>query len=173
MTSTTPTAVRPPQAQTLLDLVTAEPARLRRRAVSLGIHPDEADDLAQTVLLRAWQALDGVRDAGAGTVCAWVDAIARNTAVDHLRARREALPLGDDADPRLAAPAADAQLDVRAQLRAALRAIEQLPDSLRTPLVLSAVDGRSGDEIARLLGIAPALVRQRISRARRRLASTA
>ncbi|UOQ90954.1 sigma-70 family RNA polymerase sigma factor [Agromyces endophyticus] len=158
-----------PQARTLLELIADEPLRLRRRAISLGVRPDDADDLAQTVLLRAWKAIDGVRDPGAGTVCAWVDAIARTTAIDHLRGRRLDDRLDDES--RALVPAADDRLEARTDLRAALRAIGDLPEQLRTPLVLSALEGRPGNEIAELLGISPALVRQRIRRARQRLAA--
>ncbi|MDF0513466.1 sigma-70 family RNA polymerase sigma factor [Agromyces sp. H3Y2-19a] len=158
-----------PQESTLLELIADEPQRLRRRALSLGIHPDDADDLAQTVLLRAWKAIDGVRDPGAGTVCAWVDAIARNTAVDHLRGRRFDDRL--DAESHVDAPSVDERIEARVDLRATLSAIGDLPEPLRTPLVLSALEDRSGNEIAELLGISPALVRQRIRRARQRLAA--
>lgn len=163
-----------PQAETLRELVAGEPLRLRRRAVSLGIHPDDADDLAQTVLLRAWKAVDGVRDPGAGTVCAWVDTIARNTAVDHLRSRRFTESLDDDAvaEASAAAGSLEGQVGARVELQAVLRAIGELPEPLRTPLVLSAIEERSGAEIAQLLGVAPAVVRQRIRRARLRLAET-
>lgn len=160
-----------PQAKTLVGLVTGEPLRLRRRALSLGIHPDDADDLAQTVLLRAWKSVDAVRDPGVGTVCAWVDAIARNTAVDHLRGRRFTAPLDDSAvEASVAAASVEGEVGARAELTAVLRAIGELPETLRTPLVLSAIEERSGAEIARMLDVDPVVVRQRIRRARVRLA---
>src|SRR3546814_16322580 len=58
----------------------------------------------------------------------------------------------------------------RGQIRAMMEeAIERLPLDFRTAFVLREVDGLSVDETAALLAIAPATVKTRCLRARRRL----
>ena len=47
------------------------------------------------------------------------------------------------------------------------RTLVGLPDPLRVPLLLSVVGGFSSAEIARILGVGEAAIRQRLSRARR------
>lgn len=149
-------------------LIAAEPQRLRRRSLSLGVHVDDADDVAQTVLLRAWKSVGSLRTLDEGPMCSWLDTIARNAATDlirsHIRHRTE--PVDDDTPSTANTELA---LELRHRLDAALDAIRGLPDELRAPLVLSVVDGLSAPEIAERLGISAANARQRISRARRAL----
>ena len=55
--------------------------------------------------------------------------------------------------------------------RAALdRAISILPDNLKAPLLLSALEGRSHAEIALIVGATPKAVETRVARARAKLA---
>ncbi|MDN4641454.1 RNA polymerase sigma factor [Agreia sp. PsM10] len=158
------------QAQSsLASMFTAEPLRLRRRSISLGVHPSEADDVAQTVALRAWHSVNGVRATEYRPMCSWLDTIARNTVVDVVRqrSRRSEVELDDDE------PSADdieVDTELRDRLRRTLQAIQKLPETLRVPLLMSAIEGTSADDIASAMGISSANVRQRISRARRALA---
>ena len=151
-------------------MLTDEPRRLRQRSISLGVHPGEADDVAQTIALKAWRAVNGVRSTDYRPMCAWLDTIAKNAAADYarLRSRAHDVELDDDLE---------ASVDVESETEIAVRfdkvvtAISTLPESLRIPLILNAVDGLSTDEIAAELGLTNANVRQRISRARRALAN--
>jgi len=151
-------------------MLTDEPRRLRQRSISLGVHPGEADDVAQTIALKAWRAVNGVRSTDYRPMCAWLDTIAKNAAADYARHRSRAREVELDDD-------LEASLDVESDTEIAERfdkvvtAISALPESLRIPLILSAVDGLSTDEIAAELGLTNANVRQRISRARRALAT--
>ncbi|MFB6611220.1 RNA polymerase sigma factor [Agromyces sp. NPDC056379] len=153
----------------LTAMIAAEPDRLRRRSISLGVAPDDAEDVAQTALLRAWRSIDRLHASEAGQMCSWLDAIARNAAADlaRQRARRPVAVLDTDL-PDGASVAGD--VEMRVILDGALGAIQRLPDSLREPLLLSVVDELSAPEIAGRLGITPAAARQRISRARKSLA---
>lgn len=150
-------------------MLTADPQRLRRRSISLGVPWDDADDVAQTVVLRAWRAVERVESSDTGRLCSWVDAIARNAATDFARAKARARiteldeNLEDDADVA-------ASVEDRTIVDGALRAVQVLPDALREALLLSVADGLSAPEIAALLDVSPDVVRQRISRARRELA---
>ena len=52
------------------------------------------------------------------------------------------------------------------QRRVVKRAISTLPERYRAPLVLRDVEGKSYDEIARILGTSEGTVKSRINRAR-------
>src|SRR5690606_33544859 len=82
----------------LLAMISGQPDRLRRRSISLGVAPDDAPDVAQTALLRAWRSIETLRSPEPGQMCAWLDTIARNVAIDLARqqARAPVVTLGDN-----------------------------------------------------------------------------
>ncbi|GAB3148292.1 hypothetical protein GCM10027058_08650 [Microbacterium neimengense] len=149
-------------------MIRSDPQRLRGRSISLGIDPSDADDVAQDAVMRAWRAVERIHSPEPGQMCSWLDAIARNAAYDLARQRRRhpLVPLADDRSDD-----ADTALDVemRLLLAGALAAINDLPDELRRPLLLSVVDGLSSTEIAERLGLSAAAARQRVARARKAL----
>ncbi|MDF2507952.1 MAG: putative polymerase subfamily sigma factor [Microbacterium sp.] len=153
----------------LSGLITAEPDRLRRRSISLGVPAADAEDAAQTSLLRAWRSVAHLETPEPGRVCSWLDAIARNVAIDlaRQRARRPEAVLDDDIAGEHTD--VDAAVEIRVFLDGALEALHSLPETIREPLLLTVVDGLSTEEVATRLGIEPAAARQRISRARRAL----
>jgi len=152
----------------LRTMVADDPQRLRRRSMSLGVDRDDAEDVAQTALLRAWRSIEALEIPEPGRMCSWLDAIARNVVIDlaRQRARRPVGELDDDVPDEASV---SAQVEVRVILDNALAALRALPEALRQPLLLAAVDGLSTAEIADRLGIEPATARQRISRARKAL----
>ncbi len=154
----------------LVQMIGSDPHRLRRRSLSLGVPFSDADDVAQNALLRAWRSIEQLESPDPGQMCSWLDAIARNAATDLARQsiRRPADELdGETADPANVA----AEAELRQLLDGALEAIRALPASLREPLLLSVVDGLSAAEIAEQIDTSAAVVRQRISRARKSLAA--
>ncbi|GAA1958110.1 RNA polymerase sigma factor [Agromyces allii] len=175
----------------LVAMISGDPERLRRRSISLGVARDDADDVAQTVLLRAWRSIERLHAPEVGQMCSWLDTIARNAAIDLARqkARRPAVRLDDGfgsadgggADAAggrgasggvVVASAANVsgEVETRLLLDGALQAINALPESLRRPLLLSVADELPAAEIAERLGITTAAVRQRITRARKAIA---
>lgn len=153
----------------LSELIAADPDRLRRRSISLGVPIDDAEDAAQTALLRAWRSIAHLETPEPGRVCSWLDAIARNVAIDlaRRRARRPEAILDDDTAG--AQPSVHAAVEIRVFLDGALDAVHALPETLREPLLLSVVDELTAEQVAERLGIEPAAARQRISRARKAL----
>ncbi|MDQ1205820.1 sigma-70 family RNA polymerase sigma factor [Microbacterium sp. SORGH_AS_0862] len=149
-------------------MIRSDPQRLRRRSISLGVDPSDADDVAQDAVMRAWRAVEHIHSPEPGQMCSWLDAIARNAAYDLARQRRRhpVVPIADDRSDD-----ADTALDVetRLLLAGALAAINDLPDELRRPLLLSVVDGLSSTQIAEQLGLTAAAARQRVARARKAL----
>lgn len=154
----------------LTQMIEADPQRLRRRGLSWGVPFSDADDVAQTALLRAWRSIEQLDSAEPGQMCSWLDSIARNAATD--LARQSSRRPADELDGETADPVnVTTEAELRQLLDGALEAIRALPAQLREPLLLSVVDGLSATEIAERFDTSPAVVRQRISRARKSLAA--
>lgn len=103
----------------------------------------------------------------------WLARIAWRVAVDRSkqRGRKQEVPI-EDPEKRVAeVPSADARADDAMhgyQVGALIeRLIAALPEKLREPLTLSAIDEMSPREVAATLGINEAAVRARVFRARR------
>jgi putative glutamine amidotransferase len=146
-----------------LDLLIATHRRpierhLRRFVGDAGL----AEDLAQEVFLRAW--LHGPRDVSQERQRAWLFRVARNAAIDALRARRphDDATLLDSLDATAAAPVEDH--DERLAIEAALA---QLPARDRA-LVTLQFAGFGPTDAARLLQTTPEAARKRLTRARER-----
>ncbi|RZL36487.1 MAG: sigma-70 family RNA polymerase sigma factor [Rubrivivax sp.] len=138
--------------------------RLHRYARALRRNPEDADDLVQDTLERAW-----TRAAlwqGVGDMRGWLFSIMHNLHVDALR--RGHLDLVDlfDAVPDIpVAPSQDQWLALR-DLDVALAA---LPAEQRQVLLLVALEGMAYAEITGALGIPIGTVMSRLSRGRERL----
>ena len=140
--------------------------------------PAEVEDVAQDAFVRAWRALPSFR--GDSAFYTWLYRIAINTAKNWLgAARRRPLPLespgeGDDteAPDALAQDVAtpESMLLSKQVGEAVNRAIEALPEDLRTALVLRELEGLSYEEIAAAMACPIGTVRSRIFRAREAVA---
>ena len=119
------------------------------------LRPAEAEDLVQEVFLEGWQKLEQLRDPEA--FAAWICAIARRRAIDHVRRTIPDVPLPEGI---AVAPSAGADLDAKL----ALEAIQSLAEAYREPLMLRLLGGLSGDEIAQVTGLTPGSVRVNLHR---------
>jgi RNA polymerase sigma-70 factor (ECF subfamily) len=131
----------------------------------------EADEVAQAAFVRAYERLD--RCTGDRRFGAWVQVIANNLCIDHMRASARTSP-SDDVDSDLE-PAGNAPEDalLRAEQAAMIqRALAALPDRQRDVVVARDVDGRRPPEIAAALGLSLGAVDSLLLRARRRLAAS-
>jgi RNA polymerase sigma-70 factor (ECF subfamily) len=103
---------------------------------------------------------------------AWLARIAWRVAVARAQrpGRHREIPLHDPARPAPELQSSDTPADVSmhgSQIRALLeRLMEALPEKLRQPLILTAVEELSPREVAAALGIGEAAVRSRVFRAR-------
>jgi RNA polymerase sigma-70 factor, ECF subfamily len=120
------------------------------------VDPTTADDLTQDVFLLAWQRIDRLHEPRAWP--SWLATIARNRAIDHLRAARRPGTL----PPELPSSSADPLLRTEAERLLAM--ICELPDALVEPLILRLVEGLSGPEIAERTGLSPGYVRVNLHR---------
>jgi RNA polymerase sigma-70 factor (ECF subfamily) len=135
---------------------------------------DEAEDLTQDIFLKIFKALKSFdRRANFQT---WIISISRNLCIDHYRSvRKERQTIARDVDSNDLQPATSdrgpyAQAehqDLRAQLR---QALETLPITLRTAVVLRDLQELSYQEIADRLGLPEGTVKSRINRGRIELA---
>lgn len=120
------------------------------------VDPATAEDLTQDVFLLAWQRIDRLHEPRAWP--AWLATIARNRALDHVRAARRPGTL----PPEL--PTAGPDPAIRTEAERLLAIICELPDALVEPLILRLVEGLSGPEIAERTGLSPGYVRVNLHR---------
>jgi RNA polymerase sigma-70 factor (ECF subfamily) len=146
-------------------------------AVRLLGNPAEAEDVAQTVFLRAFQRFDAIGNSPAAA--AWLKTVTTNACLNHLtryRARwrffSELDRVGTDDSERafedtLASEGSPAMELEEAQEQDQLQhALDRLPDHQRVPLVLFHFDTLSYQEIADLLGVSLGKVKTDIHRGR-------
>lgn len=132
-------------------------ARLVQAVLLARVAPDSVDDLLHDVFLVAMDRLDGLRDDAA--FAPWLATIARRRAADWRRRRRDAVPLEEslpEASPGEPEEAYDA--------RAAIAAIQSLPEAYRETLMLRFVAGLNGPEIAARTGLTHGSVRVNLHR---------
>jgi RNA polymerase sigma-70 factor (ECF subfamily) len=138
---------------------------------------DGAVDLAQETFVRVYRAADRYQRSYAFST--YIYRIATNLAISELRKRKRRKLVSltgyfqskDGAEPRELnppdeRPLQDCELVDTERRNAVQRAIGTLPEKYRAPLILRDVDGRSYDEIARILETSEGTVKSRISRAR-------
>jgi RNA polymerase sigma-70 factor, ECF subfamily len=138
---------------------------------------DGAVDLAQETFVRVFRAADRYQTTYAFST--YIYRIATNLAISELRKRKRRKVVSltgffqshDGAEPREFNPRDGQPLQdvvmVDEERRAAVqRAIGTLPDKYRAPLILRDVEGKSYDEISRILSTSEGTVKSRISRAR-------
>lgn len=148
---------------------------------------DAAEELAQETIVRGWSSLAALEDPD--RIGSWLHGIALRASIDYLRSRaRRQIPFsvlaGDqDTDDALSGGGASA---VSAEAHDPLEGIEErdrllahveaLPEELRTVLMLYYYDDVTYADLALVLGVSPATVNARLTRARallrRRLAAS-
>jgi RNA polymerase sigma-70 factor (ECF subfamily) len=145
---------------------------------------DEAEDLVQETLLRAWRNRESYE--GRATIRAWLYRIATNACIDAIRRRPRIAPIEDSGIPQYAQfpwlqPYPDALLDgvagsdnrpdarpvARETIELAfLATIQLLPAKQRAVFILCEVLGFSAVEAAAVLDDSPAAVNSALQRAR-------
>lgn len=144
---------------------------LVRRYVS---DPDEALDVAQESFIKAYRALKNFR--GDSAFYTWLYRIAINTAKNWLVAQKRRPPLSDidaadaeqyDFDSRLKEKGTPENELLREEIkRTVFDSIAELPEDLRTAIMLREMEGMSYEEIATTMECPIGTVRSRIFRAR-------
>lgn len=158
------------------ELVRANASRLLAVTRRMLGSEEDARDAVQEAFLSAFRALP--RFQGDARLSTWLHRIAVNAALMRLRTRRRKpevaiddlmprfLEDGHHAEPPQPWPGAD-ELIGREETRRAVRdAIDRLPETHRTVLLLRDIEGIDTAEVAEMLGISPGAVKTRLHRAR-------
>jgi RNA polymerase sigma-70 factor (ECF subfamily) len=133
----------------------------------VGGNDARAEELTQEAFVRAWQALSRFRFESA--FATWLHRLAVNTALMHLRTRRDNEDLETDDAVLLDLGSGDSA-GVRTALGIDLeRAVASLPARARAVLVLHDVEGWKHEEIAVELGMAVGSSKAQLHRARKLL----
>lgn len=138
---------------------------LRAYAVSLTRDRDEADDLIQETLTKAWRHRGGFEP---GTnLGAWLFTILRNNW--YSRARRRWREVQDEDGEQARRMTSEPDQDWSCELNDVRAAMEKLIPEQREALVLVAAAGLSYEEAATMAGCKVGTVKSRVSRARAQL----
>jgi RNA polymerase sigma-70 factor, ECF subfamily len=135
---------------------------------------DEAEDLTQDVFVKIFKSLDTFdRRANFQT---WLVSVSRNLCIDHYRSvRKERETIDRDVDAGELAPVAQtispmAALEHRDRVTLLRKALNQLPEALRSAVLLRDIQELSYQEIADRLNLPEGTVKSRINRGRTELA---
>jgi RNA polymerase sigma-70 factor (ECF subfamily) len=139
-----------------------------RMAVMFLKNPARAEEVAQDIFLKLWQALPAYD--GRAAPSTWLYTIARNTCLSALRseAHRKAGPLDSIAEP--AAAGVEAGMDVLNRIDLE-QCLERLPQIQREVITLFYLQEKSIDDVARMLDLAEGTVKSHLHRARLALAA--
>ncbi len=138
--------------------------RLRRYARAIAGSREDADDLVQDTLERAWAKSSMWR--GVTDMRAWLFSIMHNVHVDGVRKPKIAVVAVDDDLPEIPVAATQGERLAVIDLQTALN---QLPIEQREILLLVALEDMAYGDIAKTLGIPIGTVMSRLSRGRERL----
>ncbi len=143
-------------------------------ALRLAGNAADAEDLVQDTVLKAYRAWDKYER---GTNCrAWLVTILRNTFINQFRKQsKKPVAINYESVEDVSIFEAVQEQDPAGSFfrfivdEEVTRAIQELPDNFRIPVVLSDVEGLSYGEIAEVLGVPVGTVKSRLFRGRRRL----
>lgn len=139
---------------------------LRAFARSLCGNPDQADDLVQEALVKAWKHRESF--AQGSNLKAWLFTILRNAYFSERRKRKHEV---EDTDGVFAA-----RLSVHGEQTGHLdlmdfsKALDTLPPDQKEALLLVGAEGFSYEDVALMCGCAVGTIKSRVNRARNRLA---
>lgn len=128
------------------------------------------EDIVQESFIRLYFKAKGFRFQSAPRT--WLYQIAINLCKDHRRRNRELFAAIDAEvmEQESGEPGMDEQLQHKRDLVRLSKYIDRLPEKLKTALILFAIEERSQEECAQLLGITPKALELRVYRARKMLA---
>lgn len=155
------------------ELMTLHERRMYAVALRICTNREDAQDCLQDAMLRIYRSLGSFKRQSSFST--WVYRITMNTCLDELRRRKSRnatsldslldngwSPSDDDNVPEKHALASE-------QRRAIDRAIAELPEDMRSAVVLRDIQGFSYDEIAEMLEANIGTIKSRISRGREKL----
>lgn len=145
------------------DAVRQQQKAMYALAFSIVKNEEDAADIIQDAILKAYCHREGLRDTK--KFKSWILSIVHNTAVEFLRSHRDTVDIDQQWD--LAVP--ESSLDTAARLTV-WDAVQQLPLSYRTVVILFYYNGLPTQTIAQITESSAVAVRKRLFRARKMLA---
>lgn len=140
---------------------------VRRFALYLCGDVAMADEITSDTFTRVWMRAERIRQP---TVKSYLFTIARNAYIDVLRRAARHTQLDEKMnDTRISA---QRQMELSAEVRAVLAALQKLPEMDRTVLLMRTLDEMPYEEIAETLGIPVATAKVKVHRARLKLMQT-
>ncbi len=146
------------------ELAEAYSTDLYRYAMWLSGNDALAKDLVQETFLRAWRALDSLKDVGAAK--SWLITILRR---EFARTFERKVPKFTDVDKVVVVEDDELEPDEQTERNLLRRGIMRLEPKYRDPLLLQVVFGHSCAEISEQLGISKSAVMTQLFRARDKL----
>jgi RNA polymerase sigma-70 factor (ECF subfamily) len=126
---------------------------------------DEAEDVVQTALIKAYRNLDTCQNPN--RVGAWLFRITANACKDHLKGRRRSRLSLEDAPPLESDAGDPADALGRKEIRARIdSALGRLPIEHREAFVMKHIEGLSYREMGEILGVSVPALKMRVHRAR-------
>ena len=161
-------------------LVAKYQRKLGRLLARLVRDPAEVEDVAQEAFIKAYRALPSFR--GDSAFYTWLYRIAINTAKNYLVAMGRRAPTStgfdheeaenfEDAEQLRDAATPEDELHGKQIAATVNKAMDALPDDLRTAITLREIEGLSYEEIANVMNCPIGTVRSRIFRAREAIAT--
>jgi len=132
--------------------------------------PNEAEDLAQEVMVKAFYGLRSFE--GRSTFRHWLQRIKVNHCLNHLKKQEGRSYIGVEEpeaggfDQLRVQATAEHQAEVIGERELIARILNSMTETLRIPLVLCDMDELSYEEVAKVLGISLSAVKMRTKRAR-------
>ena len=164
----------------IVDLDAAYRSRIQQLALRYVRNPEDAEEVAQDVLLKVYLKIDAFR--GDAALSSWIYRITFNTVMSRLRSQRamhlheireqDVLADVDENGGRVRYEPADwsslgDEAILRSQLRTRLEsALKDLPEIYRTPVILRDLHGLSTEEASEQLGIKEQTLKSRLHRGR-------
>jgi RNA polymerase sigma-70 factor (ECF subfamily) len=168
------TAEEPSRAVALVDsidtLYERYLAKVKRWARHLAGPTADLEDMVHDTFLIAFK--KGFKDRGLASIETWLFRITHHVVKDRRRRRRLRALLFGQHQATLVPPSPHTpqqELERREGEARLYRALDRLPDRLRTTLVLYEIDGLSGEQVAELTGTSLGTVWVRLHRGRERL----
>jgi RNA polymerase sigma-70 factor (ECF subfamily) len=138
-----------------------------RVAFSVLRHRQDAEDIAQDALARAFSKMRQLRDRE--RFRAWLVRLTWRLALDHRRGDRRRAAREERAPAVSAGGTTVDELIARDRAERLWRAIDALPDKLRLVVVLASIEEHHIDDVAALVGAPVGTVKSRLFQARKKL----
>ncbi|MDE6343257.1 MAG: sigma-70 family RNA polymerase sigma factor [Muribaculaceae bacterium] len=150
-------------------MVRSERPRLVRMASRLLGSAHEAEDVAQSALLKLWTMRGDIPNIR--TVEAYATIVVRNLCLDHMRSRsvRSAAPIDEVLPQASEEPTPEEYVEQNDSLDQVERILSKLPTAQQAVMKMRHVEGLEIDEIARIMDMTEVNVRVILSRGRQRV----